>query len=111
MSGSVFGSRDKEIDRVDVDVVVLHTADGFSVPIEIRWEDGSAYPVKVLSSCRAMCSGNYYAMKYVVDVRGRRRALWHDVADGRWFVEVPSKRREAVIGGGTSDPRFGDIPG
>lgn len=81
-------------DRIDVDVVALHFADGVVMPIELRWADGRSWKLV----CRAPgkrgraehVAGD--ALVYPVDVilpsgARRSRKLYYDFRHGKWFIE------------------------
>lgn len=101
----VYGRR-KQWEKVEVDVVVLHRADGMMIPMEIRWPDGRHWKVEALSNGgrrqRVEHIGTY-AIVYPVNLilpSGRkikkklyleeRRSSWfvvrHETAKGRSFV-------------------------
>ena len=108
--GPAFGAASAARERVYVEVVVVMRPDGSMQPVELRWSDGTQYPVRALAfGRRAMSANGEYGLKYSIEIKGRRRELWLDVADGRWFVETDPEAKSQHASEGR-DPRYGDDP-
>ncbi len=74
--------------KVYVAVVLRVDSDGRMKPLAIEWEDGRKYDItKVIDKCSAPPRhvGSSPTVRYVVDIAGNRRELYHE--GNRWFVE------------------------
>ena len=74
--------------KVYVAVVLRVDSDGRMKPLAIEWEDGRKYDItKVIDKCSAPPRhvGSSPTVRYVVDIAGNRRELYHE--GNRCFVE------------------------
>ena len=73
--------------RIKLNIVVLHTEDGKSIPKTILWEDGRRFSIdKVLDIRKAAalkCGG--IGTRYICKVCNKEVAIFDE--DGCWFLE------------------------
>ena len=75
--------------RIKLNIVVLNTEDGKSIPKTILWEDGRKFPIdKVLDIRKAAalkCGG--IGTRYICKICNKEVAIFDE--DGYWFLEKP----------------------
>ena len=73
--------------RIKLNIVVLHTEDGKSIPKIILWEDGRRFPIdKVIDIRKAAalkCGG--IGTRYICKVCNKEVSIFDE--DGCWFLE------------------------
>ena len=74
--------------KVYVEVAAVFTAEGQVLPTQIRWENGTVFPVDRVTDIRraAATKAGGYGLRYTVRIRGRQTYLFLD--EDRWFVEA-----------------------
>ncbi len=74
--------------KVYVEVAAVFTADGRIMPRQIRWEDGTLFPVDKVTDIRraAATKAGGCGLRYTIRIRGRQTYLFLD--EDRWFVEA-----------------------
>ena len=76
--------------KVYVAVILRVDEDGRMKPLAIEWEDGRRFDITKVADVRQAPPrhiGSSPTVRYVVDIAGQRRELYHEGA--RWFVEKP----------------------
>ena len=74
--------------KVYVAVVLRVDEDGRMKPLAIEWEDGRRFDITKVADVRQAPPrhvGSSPTVRYVVDIAGQRRELYHE--GNRWFVE------------------------
>lgn len=74
--------------KVYVAVILRVDEDGRMAPLAIEWEDGRRFDITKVADVRQAPPrhiGSSPTVRYVVDIAGNRRELYHEGA--RWFVE------------------------
>lgn len=73
--------------RVYVEVAAVFTPEGRVMPRQIRWEDGTLFPIDRVVDVRkaAATKAGGCGLRYTVRIRGRQTYLFLD--EDRWFVE------------------------
>lgn len=73
--------------RVYVEVAAVFTPEGQILPRQIRWEDGTLFPVDRVMDIRqaAATKAGGCGLRYTIRIRGQQTYLFLD--DDRWFVE------------------------
>ncbi len=73
--------------RVYVEVTATFTPEGRVMPRQIRWEDGTLFPVDRVVDMRhaAATKAGGCGLRYTVRIRGQQTYLFLD--EDRWFVE------------------------
>ncbi len=79
--------------RVYVEVAAVFTPEGQIMPRQIRWEDGTLFPVDRVVDIRqaAATKAGGCGLRYTVRIRGQQTYLFLD--EDRWFVEAKGKRQ------------------
>lgn len=79
--------------KVYVEVAAVFTPDGQVMPRQIRWEDGTLFPVdRVLDIRRAAATkAGGCGLRYTIRIRGKQTYLFLD--EDRWFVEANDKKQ------------------
>lgn len=107
----IYGGRDSMV-RHYVEVVAMHHRDNQVTPIQIAWDDGRLFDVRVVGHItRERCQTHGYALRYNIMIGKNKRILWRD--EQGWFVEVPEYAESHWHLTGRPmplDPRFSDIP-
>lgn len=97
--GHVFGRRAHE-QRTYVEVVSRTTADGLTIPMEVRWEDGRRFRIsRILGTRDARTLKQAHAQglqgfRYTVLIGRSQAYLWYDSARNAYWVEA--KRRPGM---------------
>ncbi len=76
--------------KVYIAVILRVDEDGRMAPLAIDWEDGRRFDITRVIDVRQAPPrhvGSGPTVRYVVDIAGQRRELYHEGA--RWFVEKP----------------------
>lgn len=73
--------------RVYVEVAAVFTPEGQVMPHQIRWEDGSLFPIDRVTDIRkaAATKAGGCGLRYTIRIRGQQTFLFFD--HDRWFVE------------------------
>ena len=74
--------------RLYVEVLARHTAEGDVIPLSVIWDDGRRFSVdRILDTrrCVSLKAGGA-GIRYTCVISGRARYLFFD--DDRWFVEA-----------------------
>ena len=73
--------------KVYVEVAAVFTTDGQVMPRQIRWEDGTVFPVDRVLDIRqaAATKAGGCGLRYTIRIRGKQTYLFLD--EDRWFVE------------------------
>lgn len=79
--------------KVYVEVAAIFTPDGQVMPKQIRWEDGTLFPVDRVVDIRraAATKAGGCGLRYTIRVRGRQTYLFLD--EDRWFVEANDEKQ------------------
>ncbi|MBQ5995872.1 MAG: hypothetical protein IJL63_08460 [Clostridia bacterium] len=74
--------------RVYVDVVLCHEADGNKRPITVKWKDGIMYNIDSVKEVRPCVSlSGSCGLKYCVVIGGKETCIFEDLYESKWFVE------------------------
>ncbi len=79
--------------KVYVEVAAVFTAAGQVLPTQIRWEDGTVFPIDRVTDIRraAATKAGGYGLRYTVRIRGQQTFLFLD--EDRWFVETRDRQQ------------------
>ena len=79
--------------KVYVEVAAVFTPEGQILPRQIRWEDGTRFPVdRILDIRRAAATKvGGCGIRYTIHIHGQQTFLFLD--DDRWFVEAHDTQR------------------
>lgn len=79
--------------KVYVEVAAIFTAEGQVLPTQIRWEDGTVFPIDRVTDIRraAATKAGGYGLRYTIRIRGQQTFLFLD--EDRWFVEANDNRQ------------------
>jgi len=74
--------------KVYVEVAAVFTPEGQVMPKQIRWEDGTLFPVDRVMDIRraAATKAGGCGLRYTIRIRGKQTYLFLD--EDRWFVEA-----------------------
>ena len=74
--------------RIYVEVTAVFTPEGQILPQQIRWEDGSLFPIDRVTDIRkaAATKAGGCGLRYTIRIGGRQTYLFLD--EDRWFVEA-----------------------
>ena len=80
--------KNRQYQRVYVDVILMNKADGSKRPMYVIWEDGKKYEIdRVKQICRAASTKvGGTGLRYTIVVNGQETYIFED--DNRWFVEA-----------------------
>ena len=81
--------------KVYVEVAAVFTPEGQILPRQIRWEDGTRFPVdRILDIRRAAATKvGGCGTRYTIHIHGQQTYLFLD--DDRWFVEAHDTKQPA----------------
>ncbi len=73
--------------RVYVEVAAVFTPEGQIVPRQIRWEDGTLFPIDRVTDIRkaSATKAGGCGLRYTIRIQGKQTYLFLD--EDRWFVE------------------------
>lgn len=79
--------------KVYVEVAAVFTPEGQVMPRQIRWEDGTLFPVDRVMDIRraAATKAGGCGLRYTIRVRGKQTYLFLD--EDRWFVEANDRKK------------------
>ncbi len=79
--------------KVYVEVAAVFSPDGQILPRQIRWEDGTLFPVDRITDIRraAATKAGGCGLRYTIRIGGRQTYLFLD--EDRWFVEANDAKR------------------
>ena len=79
--------------KVYVEVAAIFSPDGQILPLQIRWEDGTLFPVDRVTDIRraAATKAGGCGLRYTIRVGKRQTYLFLD--EDRWFVEANEKKQ------------------
>lgn len=78
--------------KVYVTMFLRVDREGHATPVRLEWEDGRIYPIDRVISERMSPPEHVGAIatrRYDVVVSGRKRTVYLETYENRWFVEQP----------------------
>ena len=74
--------------KVYVEVTAVFTVGGQVMPKQIRWEDGTLFPIDRITDIRraAATKAGGCGLRYTIRIHGQQTYLFLD--EDRWFVEA-----------------------